>query len=161
MTLAVKLREALPAGTELNRDGMSDATGLTGKRLYNQLYAATTRGELLDRDKNGEKFYRLNPDYQRGGHKAKADKPKKVAGKKGKRKYTRKVEKRPYRKLLKSVSGGAALRDLALDNYLAASALLRTTVGEQVEDVDQNPALTGAIANHDRARTLYAAALAA
>ena len=161
MSLAAKLRDALPAGTELNRDGMSDATGLTGRQLSNQLYAATTRGELLDRDKNGEKFYRLNPDYQRGGNKAKADKPKKVAGKKGKRKYTRKVEKRPYRKLLKSVSGGAALRDLALDNYLAACLHLRTTVGEQVEDVDQNPALAAAITNHDRALKLHAAAGAA
>ena len=169
MSLAAKLRDALPAGTELNRDGMSDATGLTGKRLYNQLYAATARGELLEREKEGEKFYRLNPDYERkrGGRKAKADKPKKAAGARGRkdpRKYTRKIGKRPYRRLLKRMNGNqesaSELHALALANYLAASALLRTTVGEQVERVEENMALATAVANHDRARSLYAAALA-
>ena len=162
MSLAAKLRDALPAGTELNRDGMADATGLTGRQLYNQLYAAVARGELLDREKDGEKFWRLNPDYQRkrGGRKPKADKAKKAAGSKGKRKYTRKAGKRPYRRLLKTVGNGVELHALALANYLAASEHLRAAVNEQVEDVEKNPTLSTAVANHDRARTLYAAALA-
>lgn len=70
--------------------------------------------------------------------------------------------KRPYRRLLKNVTrrvdDDAALRALALENFVAATAQLRTAVRDCVDGADDDPVLSAAIANHDRAARLFHAA---
>lgn len=172
MSKAAKIRDALPPGTELNRSGMLDATGIPDKRLDAVLYAFTARGEVLVRDKAGEPHYRIDPDYKRGTvkkKKAAGTGPKKAAKKKSGKKKERAVRKskdRPFRDLAdrytaKHKKAAERLRELALDNYLVASAELRKVVRDQVEAIEGNPALAAAVAAHERAEGLHAAARSA
>ena len=166
MSKTAKIRDALPPGTELNRSGMLDATGIPDKKLNAVLYAFTTRGEVLVRDKGGEPHYRIDPDYKRGGNQKRAAKPGPKKAAKGKKKGVRKNKRRPFKDLADRHVGQKKkneehLRTLALDNYLAASAELRKTVRDQVDAIESNPVLAAAIAAHERAEALHAAARSA
>ncbi len=178
MTQAAKIRDALPAGTELTRSQVLDATGIPEKRLDAVLYAFTARGEVLVRPKNGEPHYRIDPDYTRGGKKKNVAKAgerkgakaqKKGAGKRGARggkKGARKNQQRPFKDLADRLAnrpkkGSERIRDLALENYIAASIELRKAVRDQVDAIESNPVLASAIAAHERAEGLHTAARSA
>lgn len=72
-----------------------------------------------------------------------------------------KTVKRPYKSLVEkhasAKANGADLRDLALDNLLAAGALLRQAVEDGVDSLDGSFAIKHALDNQARAEKILAA----
>jgi len=154
MTKAAKIREALtavaPGGLTLQQ--LADKTGIT-KLLSANLGAFTQRGEVTAKpDDEGLVRYHIKRDYKRGGGMPAPRKGTKPAGKKS--------VKRPYKRLAikHAAENGADLRVLALDNYIGAGALLRQAIEDGVDDLAAAHGLRAALANHDRAEKLLAAA---
>ena len=77
-----------------------------------------------------------------------------------------KLMKRPYKRIAdkharaRPSSNGADLRSLAAENLIAAGALLRQTIEDGVEGLEQNFAIKHALDNQRRAEQLWQAAQA-
>jgi hypothetical protein len=72
----------------------------------------------------------------------------------------KKAVKRPYKRLAAKVArrNGVDIPALALDNYIGAGALLRQAIEDGVDDLSTAHGLRNALANHDRAEKILAAA---
>jgi hypothetical protein len=159
MSKAEKIRQALAGGKKLTLPEIREhAPGL--KSSY--LTAMTKRGELIAEGEGHKHTYRLNPDYT-------PDAPPRTHPRPAKRKKRIKGHM-AMKRARKAVRSGKTLadiaarlrepsaRDLALDNYIGASALLRTALRDQVDGLDDNPMLVAALAQHERAEKLVRAA---
>jgi hypothetical protein len=145
MSKSADIRAAL-AGGELPLSQLLEKTGmLSSKKLRDLCYYMKTRGEV-EIDVGGEELViklagRRSPPPKR---KQNARKPRKSAT----------MKRAP--KAIKV--RGPDLHDLALANLIAAGNDLRTAVKEQVEDIEADALLAGALSAHERAQNLFEAA---
>jgi hypothetical protein len=155
MSKAQKIRAALESGKSLSKEQIAAAVGF---KLNNPMtYFAT--GELLSEGPQGSKTYRLNPDYAPPHTRPAAKRKKRLKGAVAMQRE--RAARKTAGKTLKDIAARLrepTLRDLALDNYIGAGELLRTALREGVEDIEANPALAAAIANHERAEKIVRAA---
>lgn len=147
MNKADKIREALiavaPGG--LTYAQLTDKTGIDRKQVGPNVASFTQRGEVLVKaDKDGLNRYHLNPDYRSGNKPSDPRRGRKPAA-------MPRVHK-------PKAGNGADLAALALDNYIAAGALLRQAIEDGVDDLAGALGIKAALANHDRAEKLLAAA---
>jgi len=146
MSKIQSIRDAL-AGGPLAFRKLHEAVGGVDKQLRDLLYAYGREIKVgKDDDRTVSLKARRSPPPKR----------KKPAGKSAK-----KTTRRPFKKLadrLASSGNGASLRDLVLDNFLVAGAELRKAVRDQVDGVEDDEILMTALANHERAEQLHAAA---
>lgn len=136
--------EVMPYGQLQNKTGLDDLSVVVGSMLRS--------GEVIAIGKKGERCYRLNPKHtpKRG-----IDKTLPVKRKKKARKTLRKPRQvKTLRQITERVAERPALGKLALDQLIAASSLLRTTIEQQVDGLDTNPILVGALQNAERAERL-------
>ena len=147
MSKSQNIRDALAGGPLSFRD-LHLKIGGDDKKLTDLCCYLRTRGEI----KIGSDEDRTVTLLRSGGGKRAARKGKRPAGKKAvKRPFKRLAEKVARRKLID-------LPALALDNYLGAGALLCQAVEDGVEDLTVAHGLRNALANHDRAEKILAAA---
>ena len=147
MSKTQTIRDAL-AGGPLAFRKLHLEIGGDDKKLIDLCCYLRTRGEIkiaADED-------RTITLLKSGGGKRAARKGKKPAGKK--------AVKRPYKRLADKAArhNDSDLPALALDNYIGAGALLRQAIEDGVEDLDNAHGIRAALANHDRAEKLLAAA---
>ena len=113
-------------------------------------------GEVIATGKRGEKCYRLNPKHS---HKSSLDKALPVK----RRKKTVRKNRRPSRpsKSIKTslvaIAGITPVFRLVVGQLIAASRLLRTTVSTNVEGLENDRLLTGALQNAERAEAIMEA----
>lgn len=141
MNQVEKIRAALAGSKNLSKPEITAVTGKFGGSLLTQM---VKRDELVMTGEGHKHTYRLNPNYQaapRLGPPLRRRKPRKGST----------VKRAP--KAIKV--RGPDLRDLALANLLAAGNDLRTAVREQVEEVESDALLAGALAAHERAADLF------
>lgn len=151
MSKAQQIRAALEGGKSLSKEQIAAAIGF---RINNPI-GYFKRGELLSEGPQGNKTYRLNPDHTPAASKRK----KRIKG--AVAMLHERAARKTGAKTLKDIVARLrqpTLRDLALDNYIGAGELLRTALREGVEDIEANPALAAAIANHERAEKIVRAA---
>jgi hypothetical protein len=145
MSKSQTIRDALAGGALTFRE-LHLKIGGDDKKLYDLCCYLRGRGEIKiagDEDKTVSLSARRAPP------------------RKGKRSAGKKTVNRPYKRLADRhapAANDADLRALALDNYIGASALLRQAVEDGVEDLAVAHGLRNALANHDRAEKLLAAA---
>jgi hypothetical protein len=154
MKKADAIRKALAGGKKLTLPEIREhAPGL--KSSY--LTAMTKRGELIAEGEGHKHTYRLNPDHTLDV--TRIDQRKKRI--KGHTAMRRARKAARSGKTLADITARLAQpspRDLALDNYIGASELLRTALRDQVDGLDDNPMLVAALAQHERAEKLVRAA---
>lgn len=128
-------------------------TGIANPGGY--ISSLTRSGEVSTEDTPDGKRYRIDPDWQRRKKTAR-DLPLKRPKKKPGAQKTARGPRPPKTMRDIAARAGAAtpLSALALRQLIAASQLLRVTIAEQVDGLDKNPLLTGAIANAERAERL-------
>jgi hypothetical protein len=147
MTKTHAIRDALAGGPLAFRQ-LHLKIGGDDKKLNDLCCYLRTRGELKI---GGDEDHTITLLKSGGGTRS-SRKGKKPAGKR--------IVKRPYKRLADKTAArnGADLRALALDNYVGAGALLRQAIEDGVEDLENALGLRAALANHDRAERLLAAA---
>ena len=146
MSKTQTIRDALAGGPLAFRQ-LHLKIGGDDKKLTDLCCYLRTRGEV----KIGDDEDRTITLLKSGGGKRAAPKGKKSVGEK--------AVKRPYKRLAAKVArDGAELPALALDNYVAAGALLRQAIEDGVDDLDGALGIRAALANHDRAEKLFIAA---
>jgi hypothetical protein len=154
MKKADAIRKALAGGKKLTLAEIREhAPGIKGSDV-NRL---TQRGELIAEGEGHKHTYRLNPDHTPDP--TRIDQRKKRI--KGHMAMRRARKAARSGKTLADIAARLAqpsTRDLALDNYIGASALLRTALRDQVDGLDDNPMLVAALAQHERAEKLVRAA---
>jgi hypothetical protein len=154
MSKADAIRKALAGGKKLTLPEIREhAPGL--KSSY--LTAMAKRGELIAEGQGHKHTYRLNPDHTLDV--TRIDQRKKRI--KGHMAIQRARKAARSGKTLADITARLAQpspRDLALDNYIGASELLRTALRDQVDGLDDNPMLVAVLAQHERAEKLVRAA---
>lgn len=150
MSRAQEIRDTLANG-QLPFKQLHLKLGGDDKKLLDLCCYLRGRGEVKIADDEGKTIKltgrRAAPPQGKG---------KKPAGKK---------DGRPYKKLADAHAGkhtnGEGLRNLAIDSYIGAGALLRQAIEDNVEIDPDNFALRHAIDNHERVEKLLGAARAA
>lgn len=156
MSKADDIRKALAGGKSLTKEQIAAAVGFT----LNNPMTYFARGELISAGPLGNKTYRLNPD-RKDTSRAPSRPTKRKKRLKGHMAMQRAGKAARSGKTLADIAARLAQpspRDLALDNYIGASELLRTALRDQVEGLDDNPMLVAALAQHERAEKLVRAA---
>lgn len=159
MTKADKLRAAL---RDAGNDGLNTAAikkVLGGEGYITQFLVPE---EIITHHDTDGKRYTLNPDYTPARErKAQSELPiKRVSKKKPAGKKT-KPRKKTIRGLVFKFADRSEtpnLQQLIAHNLREACAMLRTTVADEIENLDTNPRLTAALANAERAEVLAQAA---
>jgi hypothetical protein len=157
MSKAQKIRDALgklAASEVMPHDQLQEKTGLDDLSVV--IGSMLRSGEVIATGKKGERCYRLNPKHtpKRG-----IDKTLPIKRKKKTRKTTRKPRQgKTLREIRDEYMRHPPLGKLALDQLIAASRLLRTTVAANVEGLENDPLLTGALQNAERAEAMAEAA---
>lgn len=159
MSKAAELRQKLAANN--NRLAYDAAINIIGSR--NAMGHMLKSGELTIEGEGDEREVVLDP-----GYKARRTLPiKRKAGKRAKKtahkKRPRKAARsgKTFKELADKIAVPAdriALEGLVIENLLAAGDNLLTTLADQVEGLDRNPAITNAIAQHRRTVELARAA---
>lgn len=159
MSKAEKIRQALAGGKKL---ALPEIRELVPGIQSGYITAMVKRGELIAEGEGHKHTYRLNPDYTPDApphaHSRPTKRKKRIQGH-----MTMKRARKAARsgKTLADITARLAqpsTRDLALDNYIGASALLRTALRDQVDGLEDNPMLVAALAQHERAEKLVRAA---
>lgn len=150
MTKANKLRAALTvAGTDgLYRAACEKILGSAG--AFSNFIS---RKEVLAISDVTGTYFVLNPDYApRRQRKAAESMPIKRRKKRGK------PQKKTMRSVALKIIATPSLRDLAIHNLIETNRQLRQVVAEQVDGIDNNPILAGAIKAAERAEQIAEAA---
>lgn len=154
MKKAEKIRQALAGGKKLALPEIRERVpGIQSGYIT----AMVKRGELIAEGEGHKHTYRLNPDYAPDASRP-AKRKKRIKGHMAMQR-ARKAARNG--KTLADIAARLAqpsTRDLALDNYIGASALLRTALRDQVDGLDDNPMLVAVLAQHERAEKLVRAA---
>lgn len=150
MSKAQQIRDAVAAG-KLTLSELMEKTGLQGRgKVESICLYLQNKGEITI-DRSGDE-----PVIAKAAAKRKANKrPKKSRSHKKPRKARR---TKTLRQIVERVAQRPALGQLAIAQLIAASRLLRTTIREQVDGLDNNPLLTGALQNAERDEALAEAA---
>lgn len=147
----------LSAGEDLDIAGIRAATS-DPSIAANHIKCMIKSGEVLVSGSGRKHRYRLNSNHTTTRQRnAEHTLPIKRRKKKPARKATKKRSAR-IRKIAEAITTAPPLSRLALQQLIAASSLLRATVTNQVDGLDTNPLLTGALQNAERAESLAEAA---
>ena len=155
MSKADAIRKALAGGKKLTLPEIREQVPGINGRDVNPL---ARRGELIAEGQGRKHTYCLNPDYTPDAKPRPAKRKKRI---KGHMAIQRARKAGRSGKTLADIAARLAQpspRDLALDNYIGASELLRTALRDQVDGLDDNPMLVAALAQHERAEKLVRAA---
>lgn len=155
MNKSDKLRAALRAdGNKMQRADAVNIVGSSGG-LSNMLRS----GELTAQDIDGVAHVVLDPNHKKARKTEKSLPIKRRATKKRGHKKARKPARKTMRDIANSVAAARAadqalITGLAIDNMIEAGIALAAVVRAQVDGLEDNPALTAAVEQQERAAKL-------
>lgn len=167
MSKSQQIRDALAgcaAGEDMSIIEIREAAG-DNKIVSGNLSAMVKNGAVIASGEGHSHRYRLNPDYtpKRGGgiertlpvkrkKKKNANKPRGGAMPARKVKNLKQIARR-----LAAAPNKPQASQLSIENLKAAASHLASTVRDQVENLEDNPALLAAVEQHERAAALVEA----
>lgn len=152
MSKTQMIRDAI-AGGKLPLSKIMEKTGLQGRGSVESLCQYLQSKGQVTIDRSGD-------EPVIASSKGKKRKAAKRTGKPRHKKAARKTRHTGarLRKIAAAINAAPPYHQLALQQLIAASKLLRETVNHQVEGLEDNPLLTGAMLNAQRAESLAEAA---